>query len=75
MYDSMDTLRAGVRYEQQGRRAAARQDRLARTTRGRRGGWLTRRDAARLRADFANLVAEAAVETDTRPLAATAEHR
>lgn len=74
MRDSLHTLRAQVDYQQQDRLTEARQHRLAR---GRRagGGWLSRRDAARLRAGFAELVAEESAAADDRAPATTGGRR
>lgn len=78
MRDSLHTLRTQVDYQQQDRLTEARQHRLARGTHGHRTGggrWISRRDAARLRAGFAELIAEESAVAEQREPATTGGHR
>ncbi len=71
MENSLDALRAQVRYRRHDLEVEAEQARLARAVRSRRGPRLfTRRDARRLHAEVAALVADAA-PTDQRPFETT----
>jgi hypothetical protein len=73
MLNSLDTLRAQVHYHQRDLEADATSARLSRAARPRRrvrSPWLTRRDAAVLRANVAALVARTA-PADHRPIETT----
>ncbi|HEY3606463.1 MAG TPA: hypothetical protein VGL06_03135 [Pseudonocardiaceae bacterium] len=71
MENSLDALRAQVRYRQHDLAVEADQARLARAVRSRPGPWLfTRRDARRLHAEVAAFVAGAA-PADQRPIETT----
>ena len=70
MENSLDALRAQVRYRRHDLEVEADQARLARAVRSRRARLFTRRDARRLHAEVAAFVAGAA-HADQRPFETT----
>lgn len=58
MLNSIDTLRAEVRYHQRDLADEAARARLGRAVRARRFRWPTSRDADRFRAEVADLIAD-----------------